>query len=164
MRTLLVLRHAKSSWKHADLSDHARPLNKRGERDAPTIGRLLRMKRLLPSVMLSSSANRARRTAEEVAEWSGFAGTVQLEPRLYLADPATIVDVVRHSGADARRLMVVGHNPGLEQLVAQLTGVTEPLPTATLVQIQLPIERWQDLRLSTGGQLVNAWQARTLEV
>ena len=87
----------------------------------------------------------------------------QLEPRLYLADPATIVDVVRRSDADARRLMVVGHNPGLEELVARLTGVTEPLPTATLVQIQLPIEQWKELRLSTGGQLVNAWQARTLD-
>ena len=59
--------------------------------------------------------------------------------------------------------MVVGHNPGLEELVARLTGVTEPLPTATLVQIQLPIEQWKELRLSTGGQLVNAWQARTLD-
>ncbi len=163
MRTLLVLRHAKSSWKHSDLSDHDRPLNKRGKREAPRIGRLLKLKRLSPSAILSSSAKRARRTAEDVAECSAFAGTVQLEPRLYLADPATIVDVVRRADPDAPRLMVVGHNPGLEQLVTRLTGETEPLPTATLAQIRLPIERWKELRLSTGGRLVNVWSARTLD-
>lgn len=163
MRTLLVLRHAKSSWKDADLADHDRPLNKRGKRDAPRIGRLLKMKRLSPDAILGSSATRARRTAEDVAAWSAFTGGVQIEPRLYLADPATIVDVVRRTEADAGRLMVVGHNPGLEQLVARLTGVTEPLPTAALVQIRLPIAHWKDLRLSTSGQLVDAWQPRTID-
>ncbi len=164
MRTLLVLRHAQSSWKHEDLSDHDRPLNKRGKRDAPRIGRLLMMKQLSPGAILSSSAKRACHTAEDVAEWSAFDGNVQLEPRLYLAGPATIIGVVRRIDVDMQRLLVVGHNPGLEQLVARLTGVTKPLPTAALVQIRLPIKRWKDLRLSTGGQLVSAWQPRTLDI
>ena len=163
MRTLLVLRHAKSSWKDETLTDHDRPLNKRGKRDAPRIGRLLQAKQLTPGAILSSSAKRARRTAEDVAECSAFAGRIQIEPQLYLADPATIVDVVQRAETDAQRLMVVGHNPGLEQLVAHLTGVTAPLPTAALVQIRLPIDRWSDLRLSAMGELVEAWQPRALD-
>ena len=146
------------------MPDHDRPLNKRGKRDTPRIGQFLKTKQFAPDAILSSSAQRARRTAEDVAEWSAFAGSVQIEPRLYLADPATIVDVVRLADLDAIRLMVVGHNPGLEQLVVRLTGVIEPLPTAALVQIQLPIDRWSNFRLSTSGQLVDAWQPRTLEV
>ena len=164
MRTLLLLRHAKSSWKDSDLLDHDRPLNNRGQHDAPRIGRLLKMKRLLPDIILSSSAKRARCTAEDVAKSSSFTGSVEIEPLLYLAAPVTIVDVVRRTGTSARSVMVVGHNPGLERLVASLTGVTESMPTAALVDIRLPIDHWNDLRLSTSGQLITSWQLRTLDI
>ncbi len=160
MRTLLVLRHGKSSRKHADLSDHDRPLTERGKRDAPRVGQLLRLRRLFPGAIISSTAKRARRTAEEVAQSSAFDGRVQLEPRLYLADPATILDVVRRGDAKAKRVMVVGHNPGLEELVARLTGNDEHLPTAALAQISLPIDQWRDLRLSTDGQLISLWRPK----
>ena len=163
MRTLLVLRHAKSSHKHTDLSDHDRPLNKRGKRDAPRVGQLLREQRLSPGAILTSSAKRARRTADEVARGSTFDGPVQIEPRLYLADPATIVDVLRRADSDARRVMVVGHNPGMEDLVERLTGETEVLPTAGLVRISLPIDRWKDLKLSTKGQLKAVWRPKELD-
>ena len=164
MRTLLLLRHAKSSWKNSDVSDHDRPLNKRGKHDAPRIGRLLRRERLSPDLIVSSSAKRAGRTAGEVAKWSAFEGTVQLERRLYLADPATIVDVVRRRGADARRVLIVGHNPGLEALVARLTAQDDldPLPTAGLVQIRLEIDDWSEFRLSSDARLINVWRPREL--
>ena len=160
MRTLLVLRHGKSSRKHAELSDHDRPLTKRGKRDAPRVGQLLRLRRLSPGAIISSTAKRARRTAEEVAQSSTFNGRVQLEPRLYLADPATILDVIRRADAEAKRVLVVGHNPGLEELVARLTGNDEYLPTAALAQISLPIDQWRDLHLSTEGQLVSLWRPK----
>lgn len=160
MRTLLVLRHGKSSRKHADLSDHDRSLTKRGKRDAPRVGQLLQLRRLSPGAIISSTAKRARRTAEEVAQSSTFNGRVRLEPRLYLADPATILDVVQRADAEAKRVMVVGHNPGLEELVARLTGNDACLPTAALAQISLPIDRWGDLRLSTEGQLVSLWRPK----
>jgi phosphohistidine phosphatase len=165
MRTLFLLRHAKSSWKHSGLSDHDRPLNKRGKRDAPRVGRLLRQKRLSPGLIISSSAKRARRTADEVAKWSAFEGTVQLERRLYLADPETVVDVVRRAGAEARRVLVVGHNPGMGELASRLTGQveTDPLPTAGLVQIRLEIDHWKEFRLSSLGRLVNVWRPKELE-
>ena len=162
MRTLLVLRHAKSSWKHPKLSDHDRPLNKRGQDDAPRIGRLLRLRRLSPGAIISSTAKRARRTAEEVAQGSTFDGAVQFEPRLYLADPATILDVVRRADPDTRRVMVVAHNPGLEELIRLLTDEDEPLPTAGLAQIRIPIDTWRDLCVSTRGQLVHMWRPKEL--
>ena len=164
MRTLLVLRHAKSSWKHPKLSDHDRPLNKRGQRDAPQIGRLLRQQRLSPGAIISSTAKRARRTAEEVARSSTFDGAIQFDPRLYLADPATILDVVRRADPDTRRVMVVAHNPGLEELIRRLTDEDGPLPTAGLAQIRLSIDTWRDLRGSTRGRLVRLWRPKELNV
>jgi phosphohistidine phosphatase len=160
MRTLLVLRHGKSSRKHTDISDHDRPLSKRGKRDTPRVGQWLRSRRLSPDAIVSSTAKRARHTAEEVAQSSGFKGRIQLEPRLYLADPETIVDVVRWVETEAQRVLVVGHNPGLEELVAQLTGHDEVFPTAALAQISLPVDQWKDLWLSIDGQLVNMWRPR----
>ena len=165
MRTLLLLRHAKSSWKHSGPSDHDRPLNKRGERDAPRVGRLLRQKRLSPGVIISSTATRAQRTAEEVAKSGGFDVAVQLERALYLADPETIVDVVRQTSTEAQRVLVVGHNPGMEELVGRLTGLSEPepMPTAGFAHIRLEIDDWKELRVPSEGRLVNLWRPAELE-
>ena len=163
MRTLLVLRHAKSSWNHPKLSDHDRSLNKRGQHDAPRIGRLLRQQRLSPGAIISSMAKRARRTAEEVARRTTFDGAVQFDPQLYLADPATILDVVRRADPDKRRVMVVAHNPGLEELIRRLTDEDEPLPTAGLAQIRLPIDTWKELSVPTRGRLVSLWRPKELK-
>lgn len=162
MKTLLVLRHAKSSWKHSETSDHDRPLNKRGKRDAPRMGRLVAAQGLRPDVIVSSTAKRARRTADEVAQHSGYEGAVQLERHLYLASPDEIVDVVRSVAGTARRVMIVGHNPGLEDLVARLGGCHETLPTAALAAIRLSIRAWKDLAVSSGGTLAGVWRPRDL--
>ena len=162
MKTLLVLRHAKSSWKHADVADHDRPLNGRGKLDAPRMGTLLHEHKLTPQVIVSSTAKRARRTADAVAERCAFDGVVQLERRFYLADPGTILKVLRELGGTATPVLVVAHNPGMEELVARLTGRAETLPTATLAQIELPIDSWGALRSSTRGRLVNLWRPREL--
>ena len=127
MKTLLVLRHAKSSWEQPGLDDHARPLNARGERDAPRMGRLVRAEGLTPDLIISSDAARARATAEAMAEAARYPGTILLEPRLYHADTAEILDVLRTTiDEDVASVMIVGHNPGLEELVAWLTSVREP--------------------------------------
>lgn len=162
MKTLLVQRHAKSSWKHPELSDHDRPLNKRGKRDAPRMGRLVAAQGLRPDVVVSSTARRARRTAEEVARHAGCEGVVQLDRRLYLASPDEIVDVVRGVAGSARRVMVVGHNPGLEDLVARLAGRRETLPTAALAALRLSIRSWTELTASTAGALAGPWRPREL--
>lgn len=162
MKTLLVQRHAKSSWKHPEVSDHDRPLNKRGRRDAPRMGRFVAAQGLRPDVIVASTARRARRTAEEVARHAGCEGAVQLDRRLYLASPDEIVDVVRGVAGGARRVMVVGHNPGLEDLVARLAGRRETLPTAALAALRLSIRSWTELTASTAGDLAGPWRPREL--
>ncbi len=162
MKTLLVLRHAKSSWKHRDTSDHDRPLNKRGKRDAPRMGRVVAAQGLCPDVIVSSTAKRARWTADEVAQHAGYEGAVQLERRLYLASPDEIVDVVRAVAGAARCVLVVGHNPGLEDLVARLAGRPETLPTAALAEIRLSIRAWKDLDTTSAGTLAGVWRPREL--
>lgn len=164
MKTLLVLRHAKSSWNENGLADHDRPLNERGERDAPRVGKLLRQQRLAPGVIISSDAVRARMTARAVAEAAGFTGEIRLEPLLYAAAPDDIMVVLRAAPEpNAANVLIVGHNPGLEALVRQLTGERHDLPTAALAQIDLPIERWRDLDESTTGTLVGLWRPKELE-
>jgi phosphohistidine phosphatase len=163
MKTLLVLRHAKSSWNDSALDDHARPLNKRGRRDGPRMGRLVREHRLTPDIIMSSDAVRARRTAEAVAKAARYAGAILLDRRLYIASPPGIFAVLRTvRDKKAGTVMIVGHNPGLEELVTQLTGEQQDLPTAALAQIGLPIGRWRNLTVSTRGTLLGLWRPKEL--
>jgi phosphohistidine phosphatase len=162
MKTLLVLRHAKSSWSEPGLEDHERPLNERGRRDAPRVGDLLWEYGLIPDVVLSSDAVRARLTAEAVTDAARYAGEILLDPRLYMASPADIRSLLATVRENAETVMIVGHNPGLEQLVEHLTRVRHDLPTATLVQIDLPIDQWRDLTRSTRGTLVGLWRPEDL--
>ncbi len=162
MKTLLILRHAKSSWRESGLADHDRPLNKRGKRDAPRIGRLLRQEELVPDLIISSTAERAQKTAMLAAEESGFGGELRLERELYAAEPEAYLDVLQSLPEAFGRVMVVGHNPGLEGLLELLTGDWQRLPTAALAQIDLNLDGWQDLSEDTQGKLVNLWLPRQL--
>ena len=163
MKTLLVLRHAKSSWNDTSLDDHERPLNTRGLRDAPRMGELVLEHRQTPDVILSSDAVRARLTAEAVAQAARYTGNILLDRRLYLASSRDILAVLRTvRETTAGTIMVVGHNPGMEELVAHLTGEQQDLPTAALGQIGLPIDRWRDLTVSTRGPLLGLWRPKEL--
>jgi phosphohistidine phosphatase len=164
MKTLLVLRHAKSSWKDPGLEDHDRPLNKRGKKTAPRMGKLVRSEGLVPDLIISSSAVRARTTAEVVAEKSKCRCRILLDDRLYLAGPAEMIGVLREiEDESVSRLMIVGHNPGQENLIRELTGRDERFPTAALARIELPIETWKDLDLSVEGKLTHIWRPKELE-
>ena len=163
MKTLLVLRHAKSSRDDPALDDRDRPLAARGERDAPRMGRLVRDEQLSPDLVVCSDAVRARQTAEAMAEAAGYSGTILLEHRLYAAEAAVILAVLRDVvEPDVDTVMIVGHNPGLEDLVSALTGAREDLPTATLAQLALPIDRWAEIGPRTRGTLVRVWRPREL--
>ena len=157
MKTLLLLRHAKSSWKDLMLKDHDRPLNKRGRRVAPQAGEFLRERELIPDLIISSNALRAHSTASLVAENCGRKVDVSIDPRLYLAGLDTLVTVVQNCSSVAQRLLVVGHNPGLEQLVEKLTGEYRELSTTALAHIALPITNWDELRHFTAGTLICLW-------
>ena len=162
MKTLLLLRHAKSSWKHPELADHDRPLNKRGRRDAPRMGDLLNDMGLVPDLIVSSTAARARSTAEAVAERCANAGPLHLTHDLYHADPATGLEVVREYARDETSVMWVGHNPGLEWCLHLLTGRDDAMPTAALAHVQLDIAEWPDLDESAEGELAQLWLPREL--
>ena len=159
MKRLLVLRHAKSDWGDSSLDDWHRPLSERGINDAPRVGEMLRERASIPDLIITSDAIRARSTAEAVAEAAGYTGEILLEPALYLATPDAIVDVLNSVPDDsAGAVMIVGHNPGLEGLIAELSGDYQAMPTAALAQLALPIERWRDLDLSVSGSVEDYWR------
>jgi phosphohistidine phosphatase len=162
LKELLLLRHAKSSWDDPDGADHDRPLNKRGARDAPRMGRLLQDEGIVPRRILSSSALRARDTAERVATSCGTPPEIVVDPRLYEAAPADHLTVLAEQDDALESILVVGHNPALEQLLELLTGDEEALPTASLARIELPLERWSQLDTSTRGRLVRLWRPKEL--
>jgi len=163
VKTLLLLRHAKSSWKDPALADHDRPLKKRGRRDAPKIGRLLVERGIVPGLILTSSAARARETAEAVRGASGETAELRELRELYAALPPDYARLLRAVPDGREPVMVVGHNPALEELLEALTGVQETLPTAALARIEIPIEHWERLELDGSGRLVRIWRPRELD-
>lgn len=160
MKTLLILRHAKSSWKDLDLADHDRPLNKRGKQDAPRMGRLLQDEGLIPDLILSSTAKRARKTVAGLLEGSGISPEVQFTRDFYHAYPETFIAILSELDDKYEQVMVVGHNPGLEELLEVLTGDYERMPTSALAQVLLPIQRWADLEEEPEGDLVAVWRPK----
>ena len=162
MRTLMLLRHAKSSHKDERLVDHDRPLTKRGQRDASRIGALLLDDDMVPDLIVSSTSCRTRETTKRLTAAAGYRGPVRYAEELYLAGPKQLVEVIAAQPATRLDLLVVGHNPGLEELVLALTKCDETLPTASLVRISLPIRRWQDLKTTTAGKLVKIWRPKEL--
>ena len=157
-KTLLLCRHAKSSWKDTQLADHDRPLNKRGKLQAPRIGEWLRKQGLQPDWIASSTARRARKTAEALAEAAGCETEPEQTEALYLAGLDAICDVVRHAPASAGIIMLVGHNPDLEELLEHLTGEAEPMRTAAVAEVTVWLSNWKDFTLSTKGDLVQVWR------
>ena len=162
MKTLLILRHAKSSWNHPELSDYDRPLNGRGKRDAPRMGKHLRQEGLIPDRILTSSAKRARKTANKVAKTCGYTGKVKKLDAFYDTVPGVYFETLQALPNKYQRVMVVGHNPTMEQLVSHLTSQIERMPTAALAHIEIPIEHWEELNLYTKGILVSLWTPKTL--
>src|SRR5262245_24157895 len=110
MKTLLLLRHAKSSWKDSDIDDHERPLNKRGKKDAPKMGRLLGDEALLPELIVSSSAKRCRKTVEQVIQHSGYRGETRICGELYEADAARLRSFLARLENHPSRVLLVAHN------------------------------------------------------
>jgi phosphohistidine phosphatase len=163
MRTLLLLRHAKSSWKDSDLDDHERPLAKRGKKDAPRMGRLLREEGLLPDLIVTSSAKRCRKTADHVIEQSGFRGEARITSELYEAKGEKLREFVSSIDDRFQRVLLVAHNPGMEEFLESLVGVYTPLTTAALAHLEVPIESWRELTAETRANLVRLWQPRELE-
>lgn len=164
MKTLLIMRHAKSSWSNGHLSDHDRPLNPRGLASAPRIGTMLRDLGLIPDTILASTANRAHTTALLVAEACGYASDILVERELYHGTPTEYLSQLTHLSDEYDCPLVVGHNPCLEDLIFMLTGQVEEMPTAAVAYLELPIAHWQELSSKTQGTLLNVWRPKEIEV
>ena len=163
MKTLLIMRHAKSSWGDSAMPDHERPLNERGHRDAPRMGKLLRREGMVPQAIVASDAARARATAQAAAEASGFEGEVQYNSLLYGAGPEAYRQVLAQLPEKLDSVMVIGHNPAAEELLEDLTGEDEHFPTAAIAQVELDIAQWGDWDEETEGRLINMWRPKEVK-
>jgi len=153
MKTLYVIRHAKSSWDDPELTDFERPLNERGKKDAPRMGKRLKEKDIHPQLLLSSPAKRAFSTSKRIADAIGYSReNIKTEKELYHADAETILSILRKLGDNISTLMIFGHNPGLTDFVNQLGKNTsiENIPTCGVVAFSLRIEHWRDLGFNSG--------------
>ena len=163
MKHLLLLRHAKSDWDESGLPDIERLLAPRGERDALRIGEALYTNEPLPDLILSSTALRARQTIAAVIQSAPHSS---IEPRflpsIYAASSTELMEVVRELRAACKCALLVGHNPGFEELLARLTGKSEPMPTAALAYIALDIPRWEEVT-DGKGQLARFLTPRSLK-
>ncbi len=163
MKTVLLMRHAKSSWKDHKLPDMDRPLNKRGKKDARRMGSILKDKELVPQQILSSPAVRAKMTAESVAEKSGFTVKINYQDAFYLAEPSIYEDALKGLPDDIERVMLIGHNPGMEGLVQILSGQVESLPTGAIAYLVIPVKHWSEIDGSTHGDIIQLWKPRELK-
>ncbi len=151
MKTLYILRHAKSSWDDAALSDFERPLNERGLKAAPLVGGVMKKKQFQPELILSSPARRAEQTAALIKQSAGIGGAIQFDERIYEASPARLLEVISEQDEKIASVMLVGHNPGLEGLLKFLTGELQPMPTAALAIVDLEIDKWSGINSSKGN-------------
>ncbi len=162
MKTVLLLRHAKSSWDNPAQADHDRPLNARGLRAAPRMGQLIADEGLRPQLIVSSTAERARTTAAMVAEECGYEGDVRLTDELYHASPQDCLRVLGGLPDDLESVLLVGHNPGLSELVLELSGQRIDMPTAGLVLLQSPRTSWSEFERDPCCDLVSFWRPKGL--
>lgn len=151
MKTLLLARHAKSDWGVPGFADHDRPLNSRGRRDAPSAARRLVSDGIRIDRIVSSTAARARSTAEEYA--AAFGLTVVEEPLLYAATARSILAIAAALPDDAETVMLVGHNPGMTDVVDELTGAYAELPTCAVAECAVDVGSWAELTEGSGRLL-----------
>ncbi len=145
MKTLFILRHAKSSWENPDWADFERPLNSRGLDAARFIGALVYERSLSPQIIVSSPAKRAKQTAVLVKEIAEIPKPIIFDERIYEASPLTLFNLIREFDEKYESVLIIGHNPGFENLVRMLTGETVSMPTAALAKINLGIEKWSEI-------------------
>lgn len=147
MKRVTLLRHAKSSWSQPGLADHDRPLNQRGQRDAPVMGRRLIARGVRPTLIVTSPAKRARQTTKLLAREIGYpVEFLQTEKALYLSSPATILETIEMQDDTFNELVICAHNPGITEFANQLSGQTiDNVPTCGMVIVEADTDRWSEI-------------------
>ena len=151
MKTIYILRHAKSSWDNPNLADFERPLNKRGLESAPFIGEIIFKNNFQPDSVLSSPAERAKQTAFLVKETGKIEAEIQFDERIYEASPQQLLQVISELETDRESALLIGHNPGLEGLIRFLTGANQTMPTAALAVVDLDVQNWEETNAGCGN-------------
>ena len=154
------MRHAKANFADSAGLDHARTLNGRGRRAAPLMGELLGRSGFVPDHIITSTALRALETAQAVAEAVGYEGPVTLMKSLYLAEPRAYLDALLAVPARREIVLMVGHNPGISELVQLLSGEDREMPTAAIAALRLPLSEFSAVSSETRGELVQFWRPR----
>ena len=159
MKRLAILRHAKSSWGDPSLDDFDRPLNDRGRATARRMGAEFAQRGMKFDLIVASTANRVRETIDGLRETFAFTAPVRFEGQLYLASEEQLLELVRSLPNAAEDVLIVGHNPGLERLILELSGdsdgrlrdeVANKFPTAGFALIELPADEWESLEAGSG--------------
>lgn len=146
MKTLILMRHAKSSWATPGMSDHDRPLNDRGRRAAPVMARWLAERGLIPEAILCSSANRTRQTVRRMRKAVPELPEPVIEPRLYDSGPDDMRACLALLPSASVSAMIVAHEPGMSEMLARLTGCEHgPFPTAALAVLDLDVGEWGEV-------------------
>lgn len=156
MKTLLLMRHAKPSHDEA-VADHDRPLDPRGEKMAHHMAQVLVGAGVTPGLILSSTALRARTTAFAVAEAFDWQPELRLRRELYMAEADGILKEGTAVPAKVGCLLMIGHNPGIQELVRELSTKRQSMPTAAIARFALPIVTWRDVR-NARGMLIELWR------
>ncbi len=157
MKTLILMRHAKSSWNHPNLSDHQRPLNRRGRRDAPRMGAFLQEQGIEVDAILCSSAQRTRETLSLFLEEYTFENEEQYLNELYHADLRDYIDILANLSGEIERAMIIGHNPTISHALDFFCDEYEHFPTAAIAHIAFDIEEWDKLIENPNGSLLGYW-------
>lgn len=153
MLELMLLRHAKSDWDSGAPDDHSRPLSKRGVRSAQRMGEVIRDLGIVPDLVVSSSARRARSTAELARLSGGWDSRLVLEDTLYGASVMATLAVAKDHGGECSRLMLVGHEPTTSMTIRHFTGSVATVKTATCAFIELHTASWDDIETAKGSLL-----------
>lgn len=156
MKTLFLIRHAKSSWDDPSLDDYDRPLNDRGKKDAPKMGKRLKKQKIHPDLMVSSTAKRARKTAQAIADALDYPEKhIQWRDELYHAGPETILRVMQGVDDKVGQLFLFGHNPGLTDFANRMGASSiDNIVTTGIYALQLDIASWQDAQLNGKAKLL----------
>lgn len=162
MKTVLLMRHAKSSWDESGLADHDRSLNKRGKKDAPLMGKFLADLDLIPDMIMSSTAKRARLTVDGFLEACPFEGEVVYTRELYHAGVEDYLELIQGLPENAGCVMLVGHNPGMEYFLEIVCEENEHIPTAAIAHILFEVNRWPDIDSDSFGVMENLWRPKEL--
>ncbi|NNK93816.1 MAG: histidine phosphatase family protein [Desulfobacterales bacterium] len=155
MKQLLLIRHAKSSWANPDLADFDRPLNKRGKRDAPYMGKLLAAQGISPELIITSPAKRAKRTAKTIAAKIGYdEGSIIYREDIYMSGLSGLLKAIASTDNSINSLALVGHNYAITELAEWLTGkVIGNIPTCGIVSIEFRVPSWKKI-IEHSGRLI----------